>query len=112
MRARILLAAAALACSVGAAAQDAHDGHAGHGAPTAASADAMATGEVRRIDRAQGRITLRHGPLPHLGMGAMTMVFRTADPGLLTRVNEGDKVRFSAERVDGALTIVALEPAS
>ncbi|WP_326538023.1 copper-binding protein [Pseudorhodoferax sp.] len=116
MHARILLAAAALAFSAAAPAQGTHDGHAGHGAqssaPSDAAADAMALGEVRRIDRAQGRITLRHGPLPKLGMGAMTMVFRAADASLLERVNEGDKVRFAAERIDGALTVVALEPAS
>jgi Cu/Ag efflux protein CusF len=111
MTARILLAAAALACATALQAQGAHDSHAGHGTQATAPAEAMATGEVRKIDRAQGRITLRHGPLPNLGMGAMTMVFRAADPGLLERVNEGDQVRFSAERVDGALTVVALEPA-
>lgn len=116
MYARMLLATAALACATALQAQGAHDNHAGHGAQASPSAstpaDAMATGEVRKIDRAQGRITLRHGPLPNLGMGAMTMVFRAADARLLDRVSEGDKVRFTAERIDGALTVVALEPAS
>ncbi|KQP47651.1 copper-binding protein [Pseudorhodoferax sp. Leaf274] len=111
MHARILLAGAALACATALQAQGTDDGHAGHGTQAAAPADAMATGEVRRIDRAEGRITLRHGPLPNLGMGAMTMVFRAADARLLEGLAEGDKVRFTAERIDGALTVVALEPA-
>ena len=42
----------------------------------------------------------------------MTMVFRVADPRLLDTVREGDKVRFSAERVDGAITVTAIESAS
>lgn len=111
MTARILLAAAALACATALQAQGAHDSHAGHGTQATAPAEAMATGEVRKIDRAQGRITLRHGPLPNLGMGAMTMVFRVADPALLEQIQEGDAVRFRATRENGALTVQALERA-
>ena len=73
---------------------------------------AMTEGEVRRIDKAQGKLTLRHGPIANLDMPGMTMVFRVADPRLLDTVREGDKVRFSAERVDGAITVTAIEGAS
>jgi Cu/Ag efflux protein CusF len=79
-------------------------------APQAAAAP-LADAEVRRIDREQGKLTLRHGPLPQLDMPAMTMVFRTADPKLLDGLKEGDKVRFAAEKVNGAYTVTAIEPA-
>lgn len=80
-----------------------------HAAPTTQSF--LAEGEVRRVDRAGNRLTLRHGPLENLGMGAMTMVFRVADPRLLDGLKVGDRVRFHAERIDGVLTVTRLEPA-
>ncbi|SIP90810.1 copper-binding protein [Pseudacidovorax sp. RU35E] len=64
--------------------------------------------EIRRVDAAQGRITLRHGDIPNLDMGAMTMVFRVRDPALLKDVKAGDKVRFTAQMVDGQLTVMSL----
>ncbi|MFP5398557.1 MAG: copper-binding protein [Gammaproteobacteria bacterium] len=65
-------------------------------------------GEVRKIDKAQGKITLRHGELKALDMPPMTMVFRVADPALLERVAVGDKVRFDAAKVDGNYTVTAI----
>jgi Cu/Ag efflux protein CusF len=61
------------------------------------------------VDKANGRLTVRHGPIQSLDMPAMTMVFRVADPGLLDRVNVGDKIRFQAEKRDGALVITELK---
>ena len=69
----------------------------------------MTDGEVRKIDREAGKITLRHGPIANLDMPGMTMVFRVKDSGMLDRVKEGDKVRFVAERMNGALTVVQIE---
>jgi Cu(I)/Ag(I) efflux system protein CusF len=40
----------------------------------------------------------------------MTMVFRVRDPALLGKVKPGDKVRFTADKVDGALTVLSIEP--
>lgn len=82
--------------------------------PSAAGAPATrpdAEGEVRRIDKAQGKVTLRHGRIPSLDMAPMTMVFRVADPGMLDRLQPGAKVKFAAQSVNGALTVVAIEPA-
>jgi len=70
----------------------------------------MSEGEVRKVDSAVGKLTLRHGPLANMDMPAMTMVFRVKDPAWLTQVKVGDRVRFVAERVDGNLTVTALEP--
>ncbi len=79
-----------------------HSGGAGHGAM-------LAEGQVKKIDKAQGKITLRHGPIENLGMPGMTMVFRVKDPAMLDRVKPGDNVRFQADRVEGAMTVTQLE---
>jgi len=78
----------------------------------ASPARAQATeGEVRKIDRAQGKITLRHGEIKNLEMPPMTMVFRVADPKLLDGLTEGAKVRFDVEKVNGQYTVVRIAPA-
>ena len=69
----------------------------------------MSVGEVRKVDSAVGKLTLRHGPLENLDMPGMTMVFRVKDPTWLAQVKVGDKVRFVAERVDGNLTVTTLQ---
>ena len=90
-----------------------HDTHARapQQAQAASTAAAMADGEVRRLDKAQGKLTLRHGPLANLEMPAMTMVFRVADPKMLDALKEGDKVRFAADKVNGVITVTAIEAA-
>ncbi len=76
-------------------------------APAAPHTDA----EVRRIDREQHKLTLKHGPLKKFDMPAMTMVFRVADPKMLDGLKEGDKVTFDADKVNGAYTVTAIQPA-
>lgn len=68
-------------------------------------------GEVRKIDKAAKKITLRHGEMPHLEMPAMTMVFQVKDPALLDSVKVGDKVKFKAEKIGGAFVVVDVQPA-
>ena len=67
--------------------------------------------EVRKVDPATQKITLRHGDIPNIGMGAMTMVFRVKDPALLDQLKAGDRVRFTADTIDGALTVLSIAPA-
>lgn len=55
------------------------------------SSDAMTAGEVDKVDKDQGKVTIRHEPLANLGMPAMTMVFRVKDADMLDEVREGDK---------------------
>ena len=69
----------------------------------------MSEGVIRKVDKAAGKITIRHGELYKLGMPAMTMTFRVSDPAMLNRVKPGDSVRFVADRVKGALTVTHLE---
>ncbi|MCM2310189.1 MAG: copper-binding protein [Steroidobacteraceae bacterium] len=76
--------------------------------PVDAAAPATA-GEVRKVDVAAQKITIKHGAIENLGMSAMTMVFRVSDPAMLTAVKAGDQVKMTVERVNGVLTIVALQ---
>jgi Cu(I)/Ag(I) efflux system protein CusF len=68
-------------------------------------------GEVTKINDSAGKITLKHGPIENLDMGAMQMVFRVSDPAMLTAVKVGDKVIFEADRVNGAITITKIKKA-
>lgn len=107
-----ILALAAATAAFAAAAQRA-PGAADHAAhhPASAAPTPQSDGEVRKLDKEQGKVTLRHGPLENLGMPAMTMVFKVADPKLLDALNVGDKVRFTAEKVNGAYVVTAIQPA-
>ena len=64
-------------------------------------------GEVRKIDKAQGKITLKHGEIKSLDMPPMTMVFRVSEARMLDTVAVGDKVRFDAEKMYCALAATA-----
>jgi len=76
-----------------------------------AAAAEMTDGEVRKVDKAQGRITLKHGEIKNLDMPPMTMVFRVKDAMVLDKLAVGDKVRFTAEKVDGHYVVTAIGPA-
>ena len=78
-------------------------------AASAAQAPAKAEAEVRRVEAATGRIQLRHGPIANLDMPPMTMVFRVKSPALLEGLKEGDRILFTAEKIDGAYTVTSVE---
>lgn len=82
-----------------------------HKVTVAADAPSMTDGEVRRVDKDAQKIILRHGPIKNLDMPAMTMVFQVNDAALLDKVNTGDKVKFSAEKIGGAYIVTEIEVA-
>ena len=111
------IAIGALAVSLGLQAQTSAADHASHHSAEASAAAPQAAvtltaGEVRRIDLAQKKVTLRHGPIVNLDMPAMTMVFQVADAQLLNNLSVGDKVRFAVEKQQGVFMVTALEKAS
>lgn len=71
----------------------------------------MTEGEVRKIDKDNQKITLKHGDIKNLGMPGMTMVFKVKEAAMLDKVKVGDKVRFKAEKADGAIVVTTLEAA-
>jgi Cu/Ag efflux protein CusF len=77
--------------------------------PPTAQASAMSEGVVRKIDAANGKITLRHGPIANLDMPAMSMVFRVQQPELLSGIKVGDRVTFHAEDIAGTYTVTAIQ---
>ena len=79
-------------------------------AQTGGADRAMTDGEVKKVDKDAGKLTIKHGPLTNLDMPGMTMAFRGKDPAMLDQVKEGDKIRFVADRVNGAITVVELKP--
>lgn len=80
-------------------------------APAASAAAAMSQGEVRKIDVANQKITLRHGPLLNLGMPPMTMVFGVQDAALLDGLKVGDKVQFVVEQQGSQFVVTELQSA-
>ena len=75
---------------------------------TAATA-AMTDGEVRKIDKENQKITLKHGDIKNLDMPGMTMVFKVKDAAMLDKVQVGSKVKFKAEKSDGAVVVTSVE---
>jgi Cu/Ag efflux protein CusF len=70
-------------------------------------------GQVTKVDPATGKITIKHGPAPSLGMDeGMTMVYRAADPAMLGAVKSGDRIRFNAGQVNGQYTVTRIEKAN
>lgn len=77
--------------------------------PASASAD-MADGEVRKLDKENKKITLKHGVIKNLDMPGMTMVFSVKDAAMLDNLKAGDKIKFKAELSGSAITVTEIQP--
>jgi Cu(I)/Ag(I) efflux system protein CusF len=89
--------------------------HAGHAKPATAAAAStaigdMVDGEVRKVDKAAGKVTLKHGEIKNLEMPSMTMVFQVKDPAMLEAVKTGDKVKFRAEKAGSSFVVTEMAP--
>ncbi len=71
----------------------------------------LATGEIRKIDKEAGKVTIRHGTIKSIDMPPMTMVFALKNPALLDTLKQGDKVNFDVIQEDGKLVVTELQPA-
>lgn len=109
-----LIAALGLVLAIGAPVIAHATSHEKSGATSTQTTAAEATyvdGEIRKVDKDAGKVTIKHGPLTNLDMPAMTMVFRTKDPTMLDKVRAGDAIRFKADRIDGIFTVTEYQPA-
>ncbi len=79
-------------------------------AQTAAKSEDMVEAEVRKVDKENKKITLKHGLIKNLDMPPMTMVFGVKDAAVLDKVRVGDKVQFRAINDDGKFTVTEIEP--
>ena len=103
---KILLKSVFAACLVLSFASAAH---AQSAAATASAPQPMSSGEVRKVDKSAGKVTIKHGPLDNIGMGAMTMAFRVRDAAMLEQVSVGDRIHFVAEQPNGQLTVTQMK---
>lgn len=72
----------------------------------------MTEGEIRKLSKDTGKLTIKHGPIKNLDMPPMTMVFVAKDPAMLEKVAVGDKVRFSVVEEGGKMVVTELQPAN
>jgi Cu(I)/Ag(I) efflux system protein CusF len=108
----LALSAAAAVPAWAASHQGAHGAHGDHGKPTvqAATGD-MTDGEVRKVDKEGGKLTLKHADIKSLDMPAMTMVFVVKDKAMLDKLKAGDKIKFKAINDAGKFTVTEMQMA-
>lgn len=92
------LAGASFACTSGDHANVAADG-------------TFTAGEVRKVNVAQRKITIKHEAIGNLHMPAMTMVFRTDSPSMISGLKVGDRIRFQAMTEKTVLYVTQIERA-
>ncbi len=80
--------------------------------PVLAADPPVITGEVTKVDLSAGLIAIKHGPIVSLGLTRPEAIddFKVRDAVMLNAIQAGDKIRFTADRVDGKLTITAIRP--
>ena len=80
-------------------------------AAQAQSPDEFTAAEVRKVDKAARKITLKHEEIKNLGMPPMAMVFQVKDNAVLDKYKAGDKVQFKAVYDAGKYFVVEIRPA-
>ncbi len=78
---------------------------------TAPIAKEMSEAEVRKVDKDSKKVTLKHGPIKNLDMPSMTMVFQVRDEKLFDKLTAGEKIKFTAEQLQGAFVVTSVEKA-
>lgn len=82
--------------------------------PTPAATDAskaasLTEGEVRKVDKDNKKLTIKHGDIKNLDMPGMTMVFQVKDPAMVDQVKVGDKIRFRVEKASSGFVVTELQ---
>ena len=89
-----------------------HGSHGAHGNATAQAATGdMTDGEVRKVDKEGGKLTLKHADIKSLDMPAMTMVFVVKAKAMLDKLTAGDKIKFKAINDAGKFTVTEMQMA-
>jgi len=108
----LVLSSAAMSPAWAASHQGGHGAHGDHGKPTSqAAAGDMTDGEVRKVDKEGGKLTLKHADIKSLDMPGMTMVFVVKDKAMLDTLKAGDKIKFKAINDSGKFTVTEIVPA-
>jgi Cu/Ag efflux protein CusF len=69
-------------------------------------------GEVQAIDKAAGKITLKHDSLGALGVPASTTEYSVKDSSMLEQLKVGGRVRFSAVLQGRSMLVTNIAPAN
>lgn len=89
-----------------------HDHAAAPATSSAADSTIAATGTVKSVDAAKGKLVIDHDPIPVLNWPRMVMDFQLADKAMTGQVKAGDQVRFEMKEGEkGAYLITAIQPA-
>ena len=110
MKLRLVLSATALAFTAFAGNPVFAQMNMDHGKMGMAAMPGMTDGEVRRIDKEAGKITIKHGEIKHMEMPGMTMVFVAKDKALLDKTSVGAKIQFMVTNENGQMTVTDIQP--
>ena len=87
-----------------------HDHAAAPATATSASPTVAATGTVKSVDAAKGKLVIDHDPIPALNWPRMVMDFQLADPAMAGQVKAGDPIKFEMKEGEkGAYLITSIE---
>ncbi len=81
-----------------------------HGKMNMTAMPGMTDGEVRKIDKEAGKITIKHGEIKHMDMPGMTMVFSVKDKAALENVEVGQKIQFMVMQENGKMIVADIQP--
>lgn len=80
-----------------------------HGKMTMTATPAMTDGEIRRIDKENGKVTIKHGEIKHMDMPPMSMVFNVKDKAMLDKVQVGEKIQFIVIQDAGKMVVTDIK---
>ncbi|WP_425723435.1 copper-binding protein [Hydrogenophaga sp. R2] len=75
------------------------------------AAPGMTDGEIRKVDKENGKVTIKHSEIKNLDMPPMSMVFNVKDKALLDKVQVGDKIQFVVIMDAGKMVVTDIQPA-
>jgi Cu(I)/Ag(I) efflux system periplasmic protein CusF len=80
--------------------------------PGMTAAPSLTDGEIRKIDKENGKITIKHGEIKHMDMPPMSMVFNVKDKAMLDKVKVGEKIMFIAIQEAGKIVVTDIQPST
>ena len=66
-------------------------------------------GRIESINTSEGKVKLKHGPIPKFDMPGMTMTFRVQDPKLLSQIKVGEEVGVTIEEIGNGFVITGFQ---
>jgi Cu(I)/Ag(I) efflux system periplasmic protein CusF len=69
----------------------------------------LSDGEIRKVDKDAGKLTIKHGDLKNLAMPPMTMVYQVKEKAMLDKVQAGDKIKFKVIDDNGKMVVTEIQ---